>query len=644
MSLKLVFRSVLLAFMGVVLCLLALQTQSAAAVPLGNTYIVGGTVDGIGTCNIGVGGYVCPTLRAAVMAANAHPDSTIQLAHGATYTLTVTPAGNDDASTGDLNLTANVTFGFVPGICLSNCRATIAGKSGWLDRLVTIQSGVRVVMGNVNFRNGRSGAGGAIYNSGTLTLTNSLISDNSVTQAGGGLFNDGTLILTACDVTRNDALSGGGLNNIGTLTMTDSTLSVNGANVGGGLYNGDTGAAFLTTVAVFSNSVVNTNDAGGGINNAGVLLLDRVLLDHNEADALSGLGGGLFNRGTARLISTGLTNNTAGLGGGIYNRASGDLALDTLNLTGNAALYGAGLYHTATLPMTLTNVALIGNYALIDGGGLYSSAAAGPVQIDRAWFEGNQATTGSGGGAYLSYTSGHATFDHTTFFTNTAPNASGYTGGGAIYANSTVYLSNSTLNDNSTGRDGGAIKSNNGFIYAVNTTLSDNHATRNGGGLIGSSGDFRLFNVTVAGNSAGSQGGGLFTENMLLGAGKLRNSLLGGNSAPTGPDCAGTYYSTGHNLVQSTAGCILVTSGVGDLLNVYPFLDGLKDNGGLTLTRALLEHSAAINAGDPDGCVDIYLAPLTSDQRGANRVGRCDIGAYEYGGLTVHLYLPAVRR
>jgi hypothetical protein len=44
----------------------------------------------------------------------------------------------------------------------------------------------------------------------------------------------------------------------------------------------------------------------------------------------------------------------------------------------------------------------------------------------------------------------------------------------------------------------------------------------------------------------------------------------------------------------------------------------------------LLRSSPAINAGNPNGCTDHEGNPLDADQRGVARVGRCDIGAYEY--------------
>ena len=60
----------------------------------------------------------------------------------------------------------------------------------------------------------------------------------------------------------------------------------------------------------------------------------------------------------------------------------------------------------------------------------------------------------------------------------------------------------------------------------------------------------------------------------------------------------------------------------------------LANNGGPTFTHALVAASAAINAGNPaaPGSVDAACALL--DQRGLTRPDRCDIGAYEFGGVS----------
>jgi hypothetical protein len=58
---------------------------------------------------------------------------------------------------------------------------------------------------------------------------------------------------------------------------------------------------------------------------------------------------------------------------------------------------------------------------------------------------------------------------------------------------------------------------------------------------------------------------------------------------------------------------------------------------GLTYYHLPLPGSPLIDAGFPGHCPE-------RDQRGATRVGECDIGAVEYGGLQPRIYLPLVHR
>lgn len=74
----------------------------------------------------------------------------------------------------------------------------------------------------------------------------------------------------------------------------------------------------------------------------------------------------------------------------------------------------------------------------------------------------------------------------------------------------------------------------------------------------------------------------------------------------------------------------------------------LGDNGGPTLTHALLATSPAIDAGDPVGCADSQGNPLTVDQRGqprpadgdGNGSAVCDIGAYGLVAASTHTPTP----
>jgi hypothetical protein len=88
----------------------------------------------------------------------------------------------------------------------------------------------------------------------------------------------------------------------------------------------------------------------------------------------------------------------------------------------------------------------------------------------------------------------------------------------------------------------------------------------------------------------------------------------------------GKITSFGYNLSSDNGGGVL--TGAGDQINTDPMLGPLQDNGGPTVTHALLAGSPAINAGDPN-----FTPPPVYDQRGPgfDRVvnGRIDSGAFE---------------
>jgi hypothetical protein len=106
---------------------------------------------------------------------------------------------------------------------------------------------------------------------------------------------------------------------------------------------------------------------------------------------------------------------------------------------------------------------------------------------------------------------------------------------------------------------------------------------------------------------------------------RLINTLLSQN-APGG-NCFGPVIDLGHNLSSdSTCGF----TAIGSMNNTDPKLGPLTNNGGPTLTMALLPGSPAIDAGDTS------LAPAT-DQRGLLRPAglAADIGGFEYGAVAL---------
>jgi CSLREA domain-containing protein len=188
-------------------------------------------------------------------------------------------------------------------------------------------------------------------------------------------------------------------------------------------------------------------------------------------------------------------------------------------------------------------------------------------------------------------------------------------------AGSTLNLTGSTVAGNTSDQEGGGIEyGNNTTVNVTNTTISGNTAAAAGGAIEIEGGVGNFMNVTITTNSAPSAGGIVLTQ--ADGTINLKGTILAGNTALTGPECATPTVtpitSQGHNLIGNTSGCTFLLQGT-DILGLDPLLGPLADNGGPTLTHALQQESPAIDAGPPD-------APPT-DQRGAPR--NPDIGAYE---------------
>jgi len=184
-----------------------------------------------------------------------------------------------------------------------------------------------------------------------------------------------------------------------------------------------------------------------------------------------------------------------------------------------------------------------------------------------------------------------------------------------------------------TGYGGGVANSHvEGICTATltNCTISGNTARFAGGVFTGDGVTLSLTNCTISGNSATTTGGGLYM--IPRDTPTLINTIIAGNTATkSGPDVSGTVISLGSNLVGQTNGS---TGWVGTDLTgttaspLDPLLAPLGNYGGPTQTMALRPGSPAIDAGKS-------TAPPRTDQRGLNRLGSVDIGAFESQGFTV---------
>jgi parallel beta-helix repeat protein len=217
--------------------------------------------------------------------------------------------------------------------------------------------------GGVNGFNGL-GAGGGLYifsNAGTPTVTGSTLSDNSAID-GGAIYNGGTLTVSDCTLSSNSAGRwGGAIYNGGTLTVSNSTLSGNNyASGGGGIYN--------LGSATVSNSTLSGNSAvwGGGIFNGDTLTVSNSTLSGNDGFYE---GGGIYNFGTLTVSNSTLSGNTAsGNGGGIDIISRRPVTLTNVTLTANwgnssgGSGHGGGLFVLFSPPPVLHNTLIAGNF------------------------------------------------------------------------------------------------------------------------------------------------------------------------------------------------------------------------------------------------------------------------------------------
>ncbi len=245
-----------------------------------------------------------------------------------------------------------------------------------------VDSGTLATLENLTITNG--GYSGGIDNSvnGTLTVQSCTISGNPF----GGITNYGTMTVLACTISGNRA--GSGIQNVaGTLTVINSVISNNSGNAGGGVSGRGGGMTVLQNDEIYGNSA----NLGGGVYDSAVIggVAGTLLVDGGTdiSGNTAGGGAGIFLINVTATVSyTTISNNKAtsaqdsdpsylGDGGGVL-AADGALTLYNTTLAGNTATHdGGGLYDQTidsgdTEFITASNVTFYNNTAGRDGGGI----------------------------------------------------------------------------------------------------------------------------------------------------------------------------------------------------------------------------------------------------------------------------------
>ena len=389
---------------------------------------------------------------------------------------------------------------------------------------------------------------------------------------------------------------------------------------------------------------------GGGIYNEGTLNMANSALINNSA---SYQGGAVFNAGTFNLVNGTFSGNESGTqGGAIKNGADGKLTIADSTFSENTAGSSGGAidsfygFVAATGWLDITNTTFDSNSGS-NGGAIYNWL---PAQISESTFVGNSARSTGGAFANRFANSSYLTTIVNSSFTN---NDAGLYGGAIDNTGATMEIENSTLNDNFAGREGGAIENYFGNLTVTNSTISGNSTDRTGGG-IWNLGTLKLTSSTLVANRADADGnavgdgGGIYDDGSSSPP-VIHNTIVGGNLlgallAEAASDIVGSMDgSSSHNLIgdaataggltDATNGNIVGSAGVGtlDITNVLDLT--LADNGGASLTHALLPNGLAVNAGENTLAVDADGKPLENDQRGDgfDRIVdvTVDIGSFE---------------
>ena len=499
----------------------------------------------------------------------------------------------------DGTITLANTISNVVGTTLdaSGRQVTISGSNA--VRVFYINTNVSFIALNLTIADGSSLGGSAILNlGGIVNLTGVTFRSNSATvnsynydqgpkASGGAILNrGGTVNATNCSFAHNTVFTPYG--------------SGTGGLVCGGAIRNEAGLLALHSCSFVGNQAVGAADLirilglqgdtgrGGAIHNGGTTTLDLCTLAGNSAtggysglqNAYSGApggegsGGAIFNEGTLMADRTTLCSNAATGGAGSPGGESPYSGYDGLPGCDGGVALGGAICNLGSLSVTCSTLA--SNVATGGSGGRGGFADAGSGDSGNGASAGN-GSSGSGGALH---SSGAASLVNCTIAYNTGSGGPGGSGG------SSQMPTNPRAHQGAGGNGGGG-----------------------GSGFGGVDGTCNLINCTLASNLgiAGLGGDG------------------GGGNPPGPPGVSGAAW--GGTTCSTLANTLIAWNApTGGDSFPDPKLGPLADNGGPTLTMALLPGSPAIDAGNS------ALAP-TADQRGFPRPAgaAADIGAYEYG-------------
>ena len=475
--------------------------------------------------------------------------------------------------TGTLTLNQNVAMtakeaaDFTNGITI-NKDITIDGKGHTIDaknlgRIFSIGEGFTVTLTNATLINGRAVEGGAIYNDGSLTLSDVKLSDNAADSYGGAVFNNGELVVSDSVFDSNDVLNRGSASvdygGAAIYNWYDGTLTVSGSNFTNNIKNYKNGDRLVGAVATIGDATISdsyfVNNAGrwgGAISASGYLIagddVNTLTVSGSTFKENGGLyGAGIFVAGSDFTVSDCVFDKNTAFGKGDMtpnnNNGAAIVVTDTgkditgaitgSNFTNNKAQYGGAIY-ICEGNIAISDSLFENNSADVEGGAIdIDSAINNPVvTVENSKFVNNtpQAIHNSkelhlGIETFtdlqnaIGLVDGILTLDSDIAMTD--DEAAGFVNGVAINKNIRIDGKGHTIDAKNLGR---IFSIGEGFtVTLTNATLINGKADK--GGAIYNDGSLTLSDVKLSDNAADSYGGAVFNNGHLV----VGNSVFDSN-------------------------------------------------------------------------------------------------------------------
>lgn len=404
-----------------------------------------------------------------------------------------------------------------------------------------------------------NGAGGGIFNGGSLTISGGSVSMNTTLYAGGGIYGDVDSTIT---------LSSGKVDGNATTFPITTANNVTQGSAGGGIYsNGDvtiTGGSVSGNTAVFFGAgvtVQSTQDAQGKLILPQFTLSGGMLENNRVTDDVGSSGGGVWTSGNFTMTGGTVRGNSAPFGGGITVNRDGSITGGTIENNQARTKNGGGILaftptgRPALSKLTFGGTATVRNNTAGDNsGGIAVSRTT--LTMTGGSVTGNTAVS-TGGGISLGNT--NSTIQGGVISNNKVSGTTDGGGGVRIFTTSKLTLSGGEIKGNQAVLTGGGMTVG-GQVIMTGGEISGNAVTgkvqNQGGG-----GGVRLYagakmtasGGTISGNTA-PYGAGVtidgpfqtspFAEFMLSGANVTGNVV-------TGTNVGGGFFNDGKLTISS---------------------------------------------------------------------------------------------